>query len=178
MPLDPVMANAVSVLLCGVLLHAGVHKLRAPLRFAAIIDNYRLLPAGAGRWLVRPLGGVEALLGAALLLPAARGIAAPLVALLLLAYAAAMGINLARGRRHIDCGCGGAGERQPIGAGLVARNLLLAAFVLVPLLAAPAARALGWIDWFTVLCAALAGGAVYGGANRLLANHRLLAGLR
>ena len=45
-------------------------------------------------------------------------------AALLLAYAAVMAINLVRGRRFIDCGCGGAA--QPLSLGLVLRNVVLA----------------------------------------------------
>ena len=40
--------------------------------------------------------------------------AAAAAALLLALYAGAIGVNLARGRRDIDCGCGGPASRQPI----------------------------------------------------------------
>ncbi len=46
---------------------------------------------------------------------------------LLALYALAMAINLARGRRDLDCGCGIV--RKSISASMVVRNLLLAAFI-------------------------------------------------
>ena len=64
-------------------------------------------------------------------------------AALLATYAAAVGINLARGRRSIDCGCGG--TPRPIQPWLVGRNLVLAAASLA-LLAPVGARALGGLD--------------------------------
>jgi hypothetical protein len=41
-----------------------------------------------------------------------------------------MAINLVRGRVAIDCGCGRAGLRQPIGWSRVVRNVALAALLL------------------------------------------------
>ena len=52
----------------------------------------------------------------------------------------AIGINLQRGRQHIDCGCGG--DSVPLSPGLVWRNLtmvLLLGCLLYPSLAAPTA---------------------------------------
>jgi hypothetical protein len=46
---------------------------------------------------------------------------------LLLVFAAAMAINIRRGRTQIDCGCGLSALRQGLGWPLVARNLALAA---------------------------------------------------
>jgi phosphatidylglycerophosphate synthase len=70
----------------------------------------------------------ELLIGSALLL--GNRPAAPLAAIvLLLVFAAAMAINIMRGRRHIDCGCGHAGLRQELGWAKVARNFGMAAAV-------------------------------------------------
>jgi hypothetical protein len=53
---------------------------------------------------------------------------------LLVVYAGAIGANLWRGRRHIDCGCGLGSRAQPISLGLIARNALLIGLCgLVPL---------------------------------------------
>ena len=43
-----------------------------------------------------------------------------------LGYAAAIAINLARGRHDLTCGCGGPNDRRPIAAWMVWRNLGLA----------------------------------------------------
>jgi hypothetical protein len=45
---------------------------------------------------------------------------------LLLVYAAAIAVNLQRGRRDLACGCGGPNDRSPIAAWMVARNVALA----------------------------------------------------
>ncbi len=44
----------------------------------------------------------------------------------LLAYASGLCVNLARGRRDLDCGCGAIRDRRPIAAWMVYRNLILA----------------------------------------------------
>ena len=54
--------------------------------------------------------------------------------LLLSLYTAAIVLNLARGRRDIDCGCGGPGSRQTLHEWLVWRNL---AYLTLALLALP-----------------------------------------
>ena len=101
------------------------------------------------------LPGVELLLAAGLLLGFAP--LAPMVAIaLLLVFAAAMAINIGRGRRHIDCGCGHSGLRQQLGWSQVARNLVLAT-ALLPALAAGRAD-LGMAD---VGLGAAAGVALY-----------------
>jgi hypothetical protein len=45
---------------------------------------------------------------------------------LLLTYAAAIAVNLERGRRDLACGCGGPDERRPIAPWMVWRNILIA----------------------------------------------------
>lgn len=174
---DPVTALALGLLCSFVLLDAGLHKWREPLHYAAVIDEYRLLPQGAGRWLSRPLGATECLLGAAVLLPPLRGGALAVAAALLLGYALAIGINLLRGRRDIDCGCGAPEQAQPLSPALILRNLLLAA-------AAGLAGAAGaevpahWSGWAFALLAALAGALLYASVNGLLANRQYLERLR
>ncbi|MBW2724378.1 MAG: methylamine utilization protein MauE, partial [Deltaproteobacteria bacterium] len=64
-------------------------------------------------------------------------------------YSLAIGINLARGRRDIDCGCAGPLARQTLHEMLVARNLVYAALALGA--AAPMSlRAFGWLDGLTI----------------------------
>ncbi|MBU6166615.1 MAG: methylamine utilization protein MauE [Alphaproteobacteria bacterium] len=135
--LPAIIGLAAAVACALLLLVAGVDKLRHRALLPGVIANYRLLPAG----LVAP---------AALLLPAAElavagglllGLRpwAPLAAmLLLLLFAAAMAINIGRGRRHIDCGCGHVALRQQLGWGQVGRNLLLASALLPGLAPLPA----------------------------------------
>lgn len=148
MTIDPVLAWSLRI--AGALLFssAAVHKLHGPEGFRAALSAYRLLPKRA----IGPLGfGIpclEALVAAASLSPLYPW-ACGLGALLLLVYGAAIAVNLSRGRRELDCGCGGAAPRQPISGALVIRNLLLAAaFVLVAL--STADRTLVWLDYLTI----------------------------
>jgi hypothetical protein len=62
---------------------------------------------------------------------------------------AAIALNLWRGRRTIDCGCGALGARQPISEWLLVRNAVVAVAALL-VLSPPAARPWLWIDWLTV----------------------------
>ncbi len=87
---------------------------------------------------------------------------------MLLVYAAAVGVNLRRGRRHIDCGCAGPAARRPISGWLVARNVVLAAAALAGL-APVAPRGLVWVDAFTVVAATTALAACWTAADQLLA---------
>lgn len=113
-----------------VFLQAALAKLRHRELLVGVIANYRLLPAGLVApvaWLLAPTELVVAmglLLGGHLLAVVAA-------MALLVCFAAAMAINIARGRREIDCGCGRSQLRQPLSWLLVARNLVLAA-LLVP----------------------------------------------
>jgi hypothetical protein len=99
---------------------------------AAVVAQYRLLPA----WLVSPAALALPLLSLAaalLLLPAAAAwLGAGLGFGLLLVFTLAIGVNLARGLRDIDCGCGGA-VGQRLSGGLLLRNLALIALSLVAL---------------------------------------------
>lgn len=129
---------------------AALHKLRDRRHFDGIVLDYRLAPPRMALRVARLLPALE--LGVALGLLAAFAPAAAAAAVLFVAYGIAMTINLLRGRRLIDCGCGGAPQR--LGGWLVARNVLLAVAALV-LLLPPGAR-LGMLDAVTVAAAAVA----------------------
>jgi Methylamine utilisation protein MauE len=116
-----------------VFLQAALAKLRHRELLSGVIANYRLLPAalvGPAATLLAP-----AELGIAIgLLLGGQGVAAVAAMALLVIFAAAMGINIVRGRREIDCGCGRSQLRQPLSWLLVARNLVLASLLLPRLL--------------------------------------------
>lgn len=99
-----------------------------------VIANYRLLP----RWMVGPVAALlapaEMILAILLLSAQARPWPALAAMAFLALFAAAMAINIERGRDHIDCGCGESFLRQTLNWALVARNCLLAV-LLVPSLA-------------------------------------------
>jgi len=127
-------ALAIRTLVSLVFLLAAYGKLRHWVPFQGIVANYRLLPDALvvpAAYLIPP---AELLLGATLLF----GLAFPwpelgAVALLLL-FALAMGINLGRGRRHIDCGCFQSALKQTLSWTLVMRNVVLASLAGVALL--------------------------------------------
>lgn len=116
--------------------HAAVSKLQHRDLLPGIVANYRILPEPLVTPVASALPFVELVLGLALLAGARMAVLPAAAALL--AFAAAMAINLHRGRGHIDCGCGRSQLRQTLAWPLVARNLGLAAIVAVRLLPAPA----------------------------------------
>ncbi len=120
------VALAIRVLVSLVFLTAAYGKFRHWTVFQGVVANYRLLPERLAAPVAHVLPPVEALLGAALLL----GLGSPWpelgAAALLLLFAAAMGVNLARGRRNIDCGCFQSALKQTLNWTLVMRNIVLA----------------------------------------------------
>lgn len=130
--------------------HAGLSKLQHRSVMPGIVANYRLLPEALVVPVATMLPFAELAIGVALLAGGLRVAVLPAIAFLL-AFAAAMAINLRRGRSHIDCGCGRSQLRQTLNWSLVARNLALAVLVMLRLVPAPTPGALE-------IAAALAGG--------------------
>jgi hypothetical protein len=162
---DPAAKGAVIGALALILLGAAWHKLSEPNMFLSALAAYRLLPQGLLDVAARGIPLLEIALGAGLLVPATRSVALVGVALLMLGYALAIGINLARGRSYIDCGCGGAAH--PLSWGLVVRNGVLAAAALAAS-GATMDRPLDWLDAVTVVLGVLAFFVTYLMADELL----------
>jgi hypothetical protein len=171
--LDPVLGHALRAALALLFAAAAWHKLRAPHRFRATLGDYALLPAGAIAPAAYGLAAFEALLAGALLVPASARAAALAAAGLLGVYGAAIAINLARGRRHVACGCFGPAAEQPLSVRLVARNAALAGTALLGALPA-GARELGWLDALTAAGAVAVLCLAYLAADGLLASWRTL----
>lgn len=110
-------------LLAAVFLASALGKMRQPRCFAASVAAYEVLPRTWAQPFAFALIGVEA--GVALLLLAGwqTQAAAALCAFLLVSFIVAMGINLARGRTNLDCGCFGAKHQHKIGFKLIVRDL-------------------------------------------------------
>jgi Methylamine utilisation protein MauE len=164
--MDPVIDLTLRAALGLLFTVAATHKLRDPRRFAATLSEYRLLPgwlAGAASVLL-----VTAELAVVAALAWSRRLGLAGTAALLVLYAGAMATNLARGRRHIDCGCAGPAARRTISGWLVVRNVVLACAALAGL-APIAPRVLLWIDGFTVVVATAVLAACWTAADRLLA---------
>ena len=174
--LDPVLVIASSTALAALLASAASHKLRDRRAFSAIVRAYQVLPSPLAPAATASLVLAELALALALLLPAWRASAALGVALLMALYAGAIGVNLWRGRRDIDCGCSGPGATQPLRPVLLLRNLVIA--VLAGLAALPMAeRALGGLDIFVVIAASAVALLIHVAVDGLLANQPRLAKL-
>jgi uncharacterized membrane protein YphA (DoxX/SURF4 family) len=165
---DPVVTRAFASMLAIILLVGGWQKLRDIEIFAAAMENYRLLPYSLIHPVSRVLPMVEIVAGVALLFPDSCVVGAALAAVILLVVTAAVAINLARGIRDIDCGCGGS-SNQTISWALVARNLVLV-LLTIPAAQQGAGRSLYLGDYFTLAAGVLALVGLYLCTNQLLNN--------
>ncbi|MGO4003076.1 MULTISPECIES: MauE/DoxX family redox-associated membrane protein [Pseudomonas] len=173
MHIDPIFIIASAIAIAVLLASAATHKVRAPARFARQLADYQLLPQALVRPSARLVPVVELGIAFALLVPVSRSWAALAAAGLLALYAAAIGINLWRGRADIDCGCAGPDQAQPLRPVLLARNSALVALALLASVA-PVARDLTLFDGFVTLAAAAVALLIYAAADGLLANSPLL----
>ena len=114
----------------GVLLLAGIAKLADRMTFRQAVAEYEVLPGALERPFAALVPWLETALGMLLLLGLGTAVAASLAVPLFLSFAAAISINLARGRQF-DCHCFGSVESEGIGwpALLRSASLSLAALV-------------------------------------------------
>ncbi|WII36989.1 MauE/DoxX family redox-associated membrane protein [Paenibacillus thiaminolyticus] len=102
-----------------------LHKTLTCREHIRIMNAYRLVPAR----LIVPsfilFAAAELAIGLSLLLSGITLYHVVSIGSLLSIYTFAIGFNLMRGHRHIDCGCGGILENEQLSWGLVLRNLLL-----------------------------------------------------
>jgi hypothetical protein len=162
--IDPALQLVVRLGGALLLASAAWHKLRDLEGFRGVLTDYRLIPAPLVPAAAALVVALECALAVGLLAIPRAGLAA---AGLLALYALAIGTNLARGRRHIDCGCGGAG--QPLSGWLVARNLVVGA-ALVGAAASSSGRALGVLDALSVAGAVAALALLWRAVDVALAN--------
>ena len=180
--IDPVVSSVALAATSIITLTLALPKVLRQDQQRQAVAGFQLLPHAlvAPFALVLPLAEIAATL--ATLVPATRSIGAAALAALFVLFALALGINVARGRTDIDCGCNG--FRQPdaavprsIGWAHVARTLLLA--VLAALVCVPqSARAVIWFDYLSVLGATLVAVAAFFTLDVLLANRPKLNHLR
>jgi len=170
---DPIFIIASAIAIAVLLASAATHKVRAPARFARQLADYQLLPDSLVRPVARLVPLLELAIAFALLVPVSRGWAALSAASLLALYAAAIGINLWRGRADIDCGCAGPDQAQPLRPVLLLRNSVLVVLALLASVA-PIARDMTVFDGFVTVAAAAVALLIYAAADGLLANSPLL----
>ena len=119
-------ALVLAVALAGVFAPALMHKVQQWQRFLPQMQAYQLLPPG----LIKPAAAILVLIEASTLglltvgwLFDGVGLGFALATVLLALYALAMTVNVIRGRKFIDCGCGDA--PTAIGRGVLIRNAIL-----------------------------------------------------
>jgi hypothetical protein len=169
--LDPVILHILSLSLGLLMLVAAGHKILDLQAFRMVLADYRLLPEKLVNISAATVPVLELFAGLALVVPidALRVLGATGAAVLMLLYGLAMALNLARGRRHIDCGCyGPAAKRHEIHWGLVARNAVLVAIALFTARAVADLRDLIWIDGVTIIAAVVALGVIYMAVDQLM----------
>lgn len=128
--MSDVIATAVQLAIGLIFVQAAVGKVQAWHEFKGILGAYELLPPCAVPSATFVVVTAESLTGMALLTAWKVSTAASVAAGLFILFAAAMAVNLIRGRTSLDCGCFQS-ARQPLEWRLVIRNLVAAAAVLV-----------------------------------------------
>ena len=183
--LDPLVFRLISMLFALLLITAAVNKLGNRQQFQGIVANYQLLPVGLTGLASVLIPLTEIVLGLGWVLAWRIDLIATATVSLLAVYALAMGLNLARGRTYIDCGCGmqagkagsSASSEQQLSLWLVLRNIVLI------LMAAVAATGVGQrsivlVDYFSIIVATLALVILYGAFHQLLLNNNAIASWR
>ena len=168
MTIDPGVAWLIIACAGLLFLVAALHKLRDLRRFREVFAAYQLMPLTAGRLLAPVVPALELAVAVGLLFDDLRAPALRIGVALMLAYGAGIAINLARGRRDLDCGCAGPNDRRPIAAWMIWRNVgiaILLSAVLLPWSDRPFVLTDGVTVGFGTACCAL----IYLCLDRLLA---------
>lgn len=121
-------------ILAAIFLASGLSKLPNQRRFVFIVLAYKVLPRHLAYLYAAALPWIEVVVGLMLLVGIATRIGAAFAGLLLLSFALAVLLNIARGRTGLDCGCFGNRHKQRLDGKVLARNgamLLLSIDVMV-----------------------------------------------
>ena len=148
---------------------AAVHKLRGHIEFRGILDQYRIMPRPLVPFAAPLVVALECAACLTLAVPVWRWLGAPLAAGLLALYSLAIAINLyGRGRKSMDCGCGG--PATPLSGWLLLRNGLLTLLAGSVWMAAPSFAIGGGIEAALAMLIAAVLWLAYAAGNQLLAN--------
>lgn len=177
MILDPVVGILILASVALLFASAAVHKLRDLARFDEVFLAYGMIPAISRLRISWAVPLLELAVAAGLAGNFTRPYAAALGIVLLSAYAAAIAVNLRRGRRDLACGCGGPDERRPIAAWMVWRNILIA-LVAAMAFAPWTDRALTMTDGVTIAFGLLTVALIYLCADQLFGTAQRTAQLR
>jgi hypothetical protein len=130
--LNMLLAGAAAAFTALLFANAARHKISDWDALTGFVADYRVMPPGGVPLTCKIVIGAEIAVPASLLFREWRQYGAILAIGLLTVYAAAIALNLLRGRTYIDCGCGGA--TRPLAWSLVARNAILAGIAALVLL--------------------------------------------
>lgn len=177
--IDPVVYGLLEADLALIFLASAVQKARDPAWFVRAVRQYDLLAEWAATPFAVAVMLVELGCAVGVLWAPTRFLAATGIVALLLVFSAAVTINLARGRRDLDCGCfGPVGASAPgLSGWIVLRNLALAAMA-AALWMPIGPRPVVWVDYATLAFATVATLLVFAVVNRLVAAAPGLARLR
>lgn len=177
--IDPVIGGILEADLALIFLAGAVQKLRDPAWFVRAVRGYDLIPRKMSAPFAFVVALIELLCGIGVLWTPTRYLAAGGMLALLLLFSAAVTVNLARGRRDLDCGCFGPAATSSAGlsAWIVPRNLVLATMA-AALWLPVGVRPVVWIDYVTLGFATVASLLVFTVVNRLIAAAPGLAELR
>jgi hypothetical protein len=165
--LDPAFGYLIIAGIALLFASAGARKLQDVARFTEIFAAYRVLPTAWARRLAWLIPCLELGVAITLLWEPSRRLAVISAMALLIAYASGLGVNLLRGRRDLDCGCGAARDRRAIAAWMIWRNLILAAAVAIAALPwSP--RPCNLTDFLTVIGGLIVGVTLYAAVDRLI----------
>jgi hypothetical protein len=170
MVIDPAISFSLSIAIAGLLAMGAAHKLSNPVRFFTIVTDYRLAPSALSPVLGAALIAIEAATAVCLLVPASHSAAAGVAALIFCAYGLAIGVNIARGRTEIDCGChfGAARDGAHLSVWMLVRNGVLAAGAL--LMSLPVSgRETSMIDLLSIAMFVIGAGVLYATYELLMA---------
>jgi hypothetical protein len=167
--MDPALMWTLALALSIICTTSAAMKFAGIGQFAAAVENYRMLPPLLVPLVVWFIPALESAAALGLLLETTRPAAALLMVALLAVFTGAIGVNIARGRREIDCGCFGPLLKQSLSGWLIARNaVLLGAALAVAIPARP--RSLELVDLATIVFGAATLVVLYLSMNYLLAN--------
>jgi Methylamine utilisation protein MauE len=165
--LDPAIGFLIIIGIALLFLMAAIHKLRNLALFTEVFAAYRVLPERWARRCAWLIPAIELAIAITLPVSLCRRWAVVAAMGLLIAYASGVAVNLARGKRDLDCGCGAAGSRRSIAAWMVWRNLFLV--LILAIAAVPwSSRPFSGSDALTVLGGVAVLAALYAAIDRLL----------
>jgi len=177
MTTDFVIVRMAAAALAVVFAVGAWHKVRDLAAFEGVVTAYDLVPPVAAVWVAWSIPVAEIFAALCLVGDSSRTLGAYVGGGLLVFVTGAIVLNLWRGRRAIDCGCGGIEDEVHLSWALVARNAVLGAACLA-LLDPASGRDMGWLDYLTVGVGAGCMYGLYATFNQMLANAPRLARLR